>query len=275
MTDRCQQQRFEFKYIIPEQTALAVRDFVSAYLVPDEFGARSPDLSYAVHSLYVDSNDLALYRSTINGDKNRHKLRVRYYEQNGPTPLFFEVKRRNDNVISKTRAKVRREAFQRLMAGDLPQPEDLAESSEQQMQSLDYFCRLRRAIDAGPVSQVSYRREAWLPPDGNTARVTFDRDVRTGPDRNAGMNTATSHLPCVFGDQVILELKFTNRFPDWMREMVRIFLLVQVSAAKYVEGIIMLGEDRMLCGDGGGRHPRVDQRRLLARHGNFQRLTMR
>jgi hypothetical protein len=33
---------------------------------------------------------------------------------------------------------------------------------------------------------------------------------------------------------VVLELKFTNRFPNWMRQMVGIFDLERTSVAKYV-----------------------------------------
>ncbi|HUS34798.1 MAG TPA: VTC domain-containing protein, partial [Verrucomicrobiae bacterium] len=75
MADKLQLQRFELKYIIPEATALQVRQFVAAYLDIDEYGATMPNLSYPVHSLYMDSDDLYTYRATINGDKNRYKLR--------------------------------------------------------------------------------------------------------------------------------------------------------------------------------------------------------
>ncbi len=243
--DRVQQQRFEFKYIIPEDRALAIRDFVSAYLELDEFGRRFESLSYPVHSLYLDSEMLDLYMHTINGDKNRHKLRIRYYEQEGTTPLFFEIKRRQDNVISKVRCKVKRESLHRLLWGDDPDFDDLVSPSDEELEKLRFFCRLRRSIDATPRSQVSYLREAWLPEEENHLRITFDRDVRTGPDREAAMSTETDHLAQVFGDRVVLELKFTNRFPDWVRELVRVFNLIQTSAAKYVDGVVVLGESRL------------------------------
>jgi hypothetical protein len=58
----------------------------------------------------------------------------------------------------------------------------------------------------------------------------------------------------VFGDNVVLELKFTNRFPDWFRELVRIFGLVQCGAAKYVDGVTVLGEQSVREGlDSSGR----------------------
>ena len=44
-----------------------------------------------------------------------------------------------------------------------------------------------------------------------------------------------------FGKEVILELKFTNHYPDWFRDLVRVFGCMQCGAAKYVEGAENLG----------------------------------
>ena len=77
-----QLQRWELKYIVPEETALGVREFVRPYLLLDEYGVGRPNLSYPIHNLYLDSDDLKIYWGTINGDKNRYKLRIRFYEDN-------------------------------------------------------------------------------------------------------------------------------------------------------------------------------------------------
>ena len=106
--------------------ALAVCDFVSSYLKIDSFGATQPNLSYPVHSLYLDSPDLRLYQTTINGDKNRYKLRIRFYEDRPKAPVFFEIKRRTDNTISKQRGGVKREALDQVVSGQLPLPEHMA-----------------------------------------------------------------------------------------------------------------------------------------------------
>ena len=71
--DRLLFSRFEMKYIIREEQAARVREFVRAYMELDEYGAGRPDFAYPVHSLYVDSQDLKLYWATINGEKNRYK----------------------------------------------------------------------------------------------------------------------------------------------------------------------------------------------------------
>ena len=44
---------------------------------------------------------------------------------------------------------------------------------------------------------------------------------------------------------MVLELKSTNRFPDWFRELVRVFGLRQCGAAKYADGVALQGEYRL------------------------------
>ena len=51
-------------------------------------------------------------------------------------------------------------------------------------------------------------------------RVTLDRDVRCDPEPSARLSTQMVQPVTVFGNKVVLELKFTNRFPDWFKELV-------------------------------------------------------
>src|SRR5215217_6859707 len=88
---QAQLQRFEMKFRVSESTARAMRQFVRCYLKPDEFAARATDFSYAVHTLYLDSPTLALYEATNGGDNNRFKLRIRYYDADPDSPVFFEI----------------------------------------------------------------------------------------------------------------------------------------------------------------------------------------
>lgn len=241
--DKLQAQRFELKYILSEDTALAVRDFVSSYLEIDEFGATLPQFSYPVHSLYLDSPDMKLYKSTINGDKNRFKLRLRFYENREDAPVFFEIKRRMNNTIAKQRGGVRREAVDSLLAGQLPMPAHLISKEPKQLVALQNFCRLLANLDAGPKAHIAYLREAWISRYDNSVRVTLDRDVRCDPEPSARLSTQMVQPVTVFGNKVVLELKFTNRFPDWFKELVRVFGLMQCGAAKYVDGVTLVGEN--------------------------------
>lgn len=243
-TDRLQTQRFELKYLVREETALEIRRFVSCYLKPDEFAASLPNYSYPVHSLYLDSPDLATYQAVQCGEKNRFKLRIRYYSDT-QSSVYFEIKRRTNDVISKMRAKVRRESVQPLLNGKPPQLRDLASPDGKQLVALQEFCRLMHSLRATPKSHVAYMREAWMSPLNNSVRVTFDRNVQCEPEFGSGLTTALGEAVAPFDNRVVLELKFVDRMPTWFSEMVRSFGLVRGGAPKYAQGIAVFGEHRV------------------------------
>jgi hypothetical protein len=275
--DRLQLQRLELKYIVSEQVALQVRDFVQPFLEVDEYGATRPNLSYPVHSLYLDSDDLLLYWHTINGNKNRYKLRLRFYENRPTAPVYFEIKRRMNDAILKQRGGVRREAVDAILAGHLPGPEHLISSDPRQLNALQRFCQLMNQHHAHPKAHVAYLREAWISQQNNSVRVTLDRQVLCDPEPTALLNTTLKNPVVVFGNKVVLELKFTGRYPDWFRELVRVFGLVQCSAAKYADGVALLGEYKLGANGTVGIDPEVlakaQQRKDLLQK-NFQSVSM-
>lgn len=228
------------------------------YLDVDKNGLGDPDLSYPVHSLYLDSPGMALYNSTINGDKNRFKLRIRFYDEHEETPVFLEIKRRMNNIISKKRVGIPRLAAQSVLSGQIPSTAELVYANKNmsgngsdnnitssQEEALYEFSEHVNHLQAQPVSHVAYRREAWILPDTNAVRVTLDRQVRCEPDPDARLNTGMNNPTFVFGDWVILELKFTDRFPNWFRDLVEVFNLTQCGAAKYVDGVTLMGKDQV------------------------------
>jgi hypothetical protein len=243
--DRLQLQRRELKYIIKEEVALRIREFVSSYLEIDEYGATRPNLSYSVHSLYLDSDLLALYWHTINGNKNRYKLRLRFYEDRPGAPVYFEIKRRMNDAMMKQRGGVRREAVDYILAGHLPEPAHLVSSDPRQLAAIQRFSQLMNQLHAHPKAHVAYQREAWVSPHNNSVRLTMDRQVYCDPEPTPRLCAEMNRPVLVFGKNVVLELKFTGRYPDWFRELARVFNLTQCSAAKYVDGVVLLGENRL------------------------------
>jgi hypothetical protein len=242
--DRAQRERREIKYIIREDVALAIRSYLSSYLEPDEFAANKPENSYSVHTLYLDSNHLATYRAANTGERNRFKLRIRYYDENPSSPVFFEIKRRINEGIVKQRARVKREAVHSLLVGASPTPGHLYSWNERQWTDLLDFWQLVQCIDAAPRAHNAYLREAYVNSEA-TVRVTIDRAVRMGPEFGGELSLAMDEAIEVFPHVVILELKFTDRMPTWLIEMVRGFELKSSGAAKYVQGVEMLGEQKV------------------------------
>jgi len=253
-SDRLQSNRFELKYMIDEGRAEAVRDFVRSYLGPDEYmDPRQPN-GYMVYSLYLDSPDLLLCKATEDGEKNRFKLRIRYYDYEPGSPVFFEIKRRVSDAILKSRAAVNRASAADLIAGAGAREDHLLKASAKAMTDLGTFCDLRDKLGARPITLVAYRREAYMSIGDDTARLTFDREVR-GSDWTGRLCDASTERWCPSPiEGVILELKFTQRFPLWMAELVRRFELQRQSVPKYVRCVTRLRAPKFTqAGTLGGR----------------------
>lgn len=243
--DKVQHQRYELKYRISASTALQVRDFVCSYLDYDENSVGKPNNAYPNHTIYLDSDDLHLYWDVINSNKNRYKLRARFYDDDPASPVFFEIKRRVNDAIIKQRCPVKRAAVPLLFAGQLPGPEHLLSSQPKQLVAIQEFCRRIQDLRATPKTHVCYRREAWVSKHDNSVRVTLDYDVCSTPHSTPEITTRMDHYVMPFDPDVILELKFTGRFPGWFRELTEIFGVMQCGAAKYVDGVAVMGDEKL------------------------------
>jgi len=99
-------------------------------------------------------------------------------------------------------------------------------------------------LNAKPKSHIFYQREAYVS-DNDEVRVTMDRDVYSEPNLTPSVKVKIMKPVLSYAGFVILELKFTNRFPNWFRELVRVAETMQCGAAKYVSGVGLLGHTRL------------------------------
>lgn len=233
--DQLQASRREMKYIVSEVAAQAIRDMVVAHLDPDIYTSKAGRQGYYLTSLYLDSVPMSLYRQTRRGEKNRFKLRIRFYDHSPDSPAYLEIKRRQTEAILKERAAITKQAANRLLAGLWPTPDDLIEPSSASIHALDLFCNLCDSLNVHGIVFVGYRREAYMTSNSNRVRVTFDRELTAYRfEQHCGLQIASKGYP-VNMNGVILEFKFTDRFPGWMHEIVQIFGLQKRSVPKYVK----------------------------------------
>ena len=245
MRGQLQTQRYERKYLLTETQAVQAREFMRRYLVPDEHSEGKANFSYPVHSLYLDSDNLTTYWDQVHGAANRFKLRLRYYDEDISSPVFFEVKRRANECIVKERSAVPKSAAPVLVAGHFPSRHYLLKPYPSQFVALQNFWRIMNHLSARPKVHVSYWREAWVHPENNTLRATFDRDVRGEALRSVRLTPQMTEPSRPFGRSVVLELKYTHSFPDWYRDLVWHFSLVQVGVPKYCGCVETIGVERV------------------------------
>ena len=244
--------RLELKFRVAEATAIAVREYVSAFLELDRFVSDRASFSYPVDSIYLDSDGLTTFWNTLNGRKCRFKLRARTYGESPDGPVFLEIKSRVHPYIIKHRAAVRRESVDDLLSGLMPAPGDMAAPEPDHLLAAEKFVQLMQEISATPRAHVRYQREAWIDPLRPGVRLTFDRDVQVRPAFAAHFR-AGSALPAgepaqPFGRTVILEMKFSGETPHWFRDVQQIGELQQTSAAKYCDGVLMRGIEEFTPG---------------------------
>lgn len=223
-------QRFEAKYRINALQAMAIREHIWPYVEPDAHGRE-----YPVTSIYLDSPDLNMYYSSATGEKNRHKLRIRTYNNGNSSESYFEVKRRLNQIVKKERAVVRNEFVPGLLRGDVIRPEMLVDP-ERDMKNLYAFCDLRESLRATPRVVVRYLREAYVGKLDEPLRITFDWQLTCLPSSvfdPAGWNASPSWREAP-GSPMVLEVKFTDTFPVWVENMIRRLNLMRDSFAKYV-----------------------------------------
>jgi hypothetical protein len=238
--DRTLHSRFEIKYLVPADQVAAMRRFIQPFVRPDPNALPWPGYIYPICSLYLDDRDFSLCRSTMQGIKNRFKLRIRSYSDDPLAPVFCEIKRRVDRIILKERACIGREDL-RAVLEDGRRPPGTEGLTPGARASLGRFRALLLSMQARPVARIRYLREAYEGSTGEPLRVTFDTAVQwrlTPGYEVARGGEEWSDAPV---GATILEVKFTNRYPAWVRTMVQLFQLRQESVAKYVLSILACG----------------------------------
>jgi len=219
--------RHELKYLISRSKAEAIDSFVRGYMELDPYSSVHITGRYPISSLYLDSHQYTLFNESKTGKKNRFKLRVRSYSDDASAPVFFEIKRRIDRVILKTRIPITREQIDNSLAGTLPA------SSIPETENLAQFQMYASRIAATPKILVRYDRKAYAGNQGNQVRITFDSALRYRISDEPSICIQAQDWETTLDNCIILEIKFTGRYPGWLDEMVKTFDLQFRSLSKY------------------------------------------
>lgn len=226
--------RREYKYLITEPQAAAVRGALAPFCSLDRHSLNAIDRQYLIETLYLDTPRRDLYWASRAEQPGRLKVRVRTYGDR--SQAFFELKRKQGDIVRKSRARVPFEGWAERLNGVLREDASPLER--------DFRARVDRHL-LGPATLVRYRREAWVGEFDDYARVTFDREVRFQPARALSFTAdesawlplddlyATSRVPRA----IVLELKCGYAVPRWMQRLAERLELFRLSYSKYCTSI--------------------------------------
>jgi hypothetical protein len=226
--------RYELKYYVSESKAQAVMAFVQTLLPVDKYSEKLGG-AYPISTLYLDSHNLQLCRESIEGHKNRFKLRIRSYTDDPSYPCFLEIKRRMNGICMKDRARMSPASVPELFSGTY------RDKTGENDHAFNQFMLYLKTINAGPMMKVRYNRFAFEGKGKNRVRVTFDRQIAckavTAPDVSLN-GPGWQYLS---GSGVVLEIKFTDKYPQWLHQLVSMFGLQRQSFSKYARSIEQCG----------------------------------
>ena len=233
--DRTLTTRWENKYLIDASLIPSLRAWIELFMQPDPHSALQSDLKYPVCSLYLDSPGMDLFIGTVQGHKNRFKLRVRSYADEGPTPIFFEIKKRVNTAVVKVRDQVSRADASAFLDACVQEPDSATLPGTP---GCSEFLHAVKDLAATPKVRIRYRREAWESKSGDPIRVTFDTYVqaKATPGSALAFMENEAWLNALPVSQAVLEVKFTEVYPAWLHSFIETFDLRLQSIPKYVLG---------------------------------------
>ena len=229
MADTLSVYRSERKYFISYPDAARLKTRLDAFLRSDEHGENGV---YRVKSLYYDTPDGRYYREKLDGLEQRQKLRLRIYDEEQPGAKL-ELKRKNGDMQHKTSLEVSRTDAESLAKGVYTSLFSYDCENAMKLYTMLTLHRYRPAVI------IEYDRAAFSYREFNV-RLTLDSRIRSS---ETNLNLYERHLPWnpVFLDAVILEVKFNQTLPEFIRKLLAPCRLTAVSFSKYCCGRPVIG----------------------------------
>ena len=212
-------KRIEKKYLLSDKQYDALFHEIGAHLKPDKYGRST------VLSLYLDTSDHQIIRSSMEAVDYKEKLRLRSYGTAGAdSTVFLELKKKFGGVVYKRRAAMTlKEADRYLRTGIKP-------FESQIMSELDWAMRLYGRPKGAML--IACEREAWFDEEHPDLRLTFDRDIRYR-ENEPRLDRGSAGIHLLPSDTVLLEIKTAGAMPLWLADALDAETILPGSFSKY------------------------------------------
>ena len=214
-------KRYEMKYILtPEQTQY-FKESVLDHMKIDQFGLTS------IASLYYDTPDYRLIRTSLEKPPFKEKIRLRSYGlATDSSPVFLELKRKAYGIVYKRRVSSTIPLVKKFFdcEGDICAGGQI---NREITTFRDYYQTLV------PACLVIYDRIAYFQPDGDL-RLTIDHNPRYRYD-DLNLKTSMEGISLLQEGYTILEVKVQQAVPLWLSAILTKGHIYKNSFSKYGE----------------------------------------
>ncbi len=213
-------QRYELKYLLSAEQTDVLKERLNGHMVLDEYGLTS------IGSLYYDTPDHRLIRTSMDKPEFKEKIRLRSYGlATEDSPVYLELKRKAAGIVYKRRVQTTIPAVEDFIAGG-----DICEGS-QINRELAYFRDYYKEL--APACLIMYDREAFFEPDGEL-RLTIDHNPRYRFD-DLNLTTSMEGQRLREPGVSVLEIKVQQAMPLWLAHVLDEGGIRKNSFSKYGE----------------------------------------
>ena len=214
-------KRYELKYLIDDGQRAFLLQRLGQRLPADPHGASR------VYSLYYDTPDHRLIRTSLERPAFKEKLRLRSYGiATDTSPVFLEMKRKADGVVYKRRVQTTVPQAERFFAGE----GDICAEGQINAE-LVYFRDYYGVLT--PACLIDYDRTAFFDPETDI-RVTLD-DRPFWRFTQLDLRVPGDGAPLLPPGGSVLEIKAQQALPLWLTAALDEARIYKRSFSKYGE----------------------------------------
>lgn len=223
--------RNEWKYLLTNQELSMLKSRISQIL---ELDPHTPSNGrYLIHSLYFDDYKNTSLITTNSGLSKRFKWRIRYYGDD-LNYIVLEKKEKREGRGHKKSCKLTIDECCKIISGEIIDIMYVTEKPLIKELAVDILTKNYR-----PKIIIDYERIAFVEPITNV-RITFDMKISASYELEKFLDRNYMNFYIMPSGMNVLEVKFDEILPSYIRHIVESYGFKQTSFSKYLYGRKML-----------------------------------
>lgn len=212
-------ERYEKKYLLNNEEYLNILNEIAPYMAVDEYGKT------AILSIYCDTDDWRLIRSSIEKPNYKEKLRLRSYGvPNSDSTVFAELKKKCNGIVYKRRIALPCSETDNLFKG--------SDSFGKFGQIGNELCWFQKTYRTQKKVMICYDRTAYFGLNDPAIRITFDENLRFRTDRLDFRSGSDGEMLCS-APEILMEIKIPAACPLWLSRILSKSNIFPTSFSKY------------------------------------------
>lgn len=214
--------RHEIKYQCSEAQISIIRSRLKVLMSYDSHTSKG---YYIIRSMYFDNYANRCFYENESGTDPREKYRIRIYNADS-SRISLECKRKEKGKTYKSSCLITMRDYEAIIYGGSLM------NLNNKPPLLRKFSVLQRAEQFHPVVIVEYDRTPFVYSIGNV-RITLDRNIRSSNDYQSFFAPHVSARPIMPTGQHLLEIKYDELLPEYIKEVLQLGDLQQSTFSKY------------------------------------------